>query len=49
MKSELVNKSVLLALVLLISALFLGMIWQFLLSIFMAGIFAAILSPAPAG
>jgi len=46
MKSELVNKSVLLALVLLISALFLGMIWQFLLSIFMAGIFAAILSPA---
>ncbi|MCL2789505.1 MAG: AI-2E family transporter [Desulfobulbus sp.] len=46
MKSELINKSVLLALVLLISALFLGMIKQFLLPIFMAGIFAAILSPA---
>jgi len=46
MKSELVNKIVLLALVLLISALFLDMIKQFLMPIFMAGIFAAILSPA---
>lgn len=45
MKRELINKSVLLALVLLISALFLGMIRQFLMPIFMAGIFAAILSP----
>ena len=46
MKSELINKGVLLVLVLLISALFLGMIRQFLMPIFMAGIFAAILSPA---
>ena len=46
MKRELVNKSVLLALVLLISALFLDMIRQFLMPIFMAGIFAAILRPA---
>ncbi|MCL2457992.1 MAG: AI-2E family transporter [Desulfobulbus sp.] len=46
MKRELVNKSVLLVLVLLISGLFLGMIRQFLMPIFMAGIFAAILSPA---
>ncbi|WP_310600676.1 AI-2E family transporter [Desulfobulbus sp.] len=45
MKRELVNKSVLLVLVLLISGLFLGMIRQFLMPIFMAGIFAAILSP----
>jgi len=46
MKRELVNKSVLLALVVLISALFLDMIHQFLMPMFMAGIFAAILSPA---
>jgi predicted PurR-regulated permease PerM len=46
MKRELVNKGVLLALVLLISALFLSMIRQFLMPIFMAGIFAAILRPA---
>lgn len=46
MKRELVNKSVLLALVLLISALFLDMIRQFLMPMFMAGIFSAILSPA---
>ena len=45
MKRELINKSVLLALVLLISALFLDMIRQFLMPMFMAGIFSAILSP----
>jgi len=46
MKRELINKSVLLALVLLISAVFLDMIAQFLMPMFMAGIFSAILSPA---
>ncbi|MGL5985646.1 MAG: uroporphyrinogen decarboxylase family protein, partial [Burkholderiales bacterium] len=45
-KRELINKSVLLALVLLISALFLDMIRQFLMPMFMAGIFSAIVSPA---
>lgn len=45
MKRELINKTVLLALVLLISALFLDMIGQFLMPMFMAGIFSAILSP----
>lgn len=45
MKRELINKSVLLALVLLISALFLDMIQQFLMPMFMAGLFSAILSP----
>ncbi|MGD9947681.1 MAG: AI-2E family transporter [Desulfobulbus sp.] len=45
MKRELINKSVLLVLVLLISALFLDMIRQFLMPMFMAGIFSAILSP----
>ncbi|MGE4558916.1 MAG: AI-2E family transporter [Desulfobulbus sp.] len=45
MKRELINKSVLLVLVLLISALFLDMISQFLMPMFMAGIFSAILSP----
>lgn len=45
MKRELINKTVLLALVLLISALFLDMIGQFLMPIFMAGIFSAILRP----
>ena len=46
MKRELINKTVLLVLVLLISALFLDMIKQFLMPMFMAGIFSAILSPA---
>jgi len=46
MKRELINKSVLLVLVLLISALFLDMIRQFLMPMFMAGIFSAIVSPA---
>ncbi|NLX18520.1 MAG: AI-2E family transporter, partial [Desulfobulbus sp.] len=46
MKRELVNKTILLLLVLLISALFLGMIRQFLMPMFMAALFAAILSPA---
>lgn len=46
MKRELVHNTVLLALVLLISALFFGMIQQFLMPMFMAGIFSAILSPA---
>ncbi|MDX9897193.1 MAG: AI-2E family transporter, partial [Desulfofustis sp.] len=46
MKRELINKSVLLALVLLISALFLDMIRQFLMPMFMAGLFSAMLKPA---
>lgn len=46
MKRELVHKTILLLLVLLISALFLGMIRQFLMPMFMAALFAAILSPA---
>jgi predicted PurR-regulated permease PerM len=46
MKRELINKTVLLVLVLLISAVFLDMIAQFLMPMFMAGIFSAILSPA---
>ncbi len=46
MKRELINKSVLLALVLCISALFLDMIQQFLMPIFMAGLFSAMLKPA---
>lgn len=45
MKRELINKSVLLALVLLISALFLDMIRHFLMPMFMAGLFSAMLSP----
>jgi predicted PurR-regulated permease PerM len=45
MKRDLVNKSVLLVLVLLISALFLGMIRQFLMPLFMAGLFSAMLGP----
>ena len=46
MKRDLINKSVLLALVLLISALFLDMIRQFLMPMFMAGLFSAMLKPA---
>ncbi len=45
MKRELINKSVLLALVLLISAVFLDMIQQFLMPMFMAGLFSAMLRP----
>jgi len=45
MKRELINKSILLVLVLLISALFLNMIRQFLMPMFMAGLFSAMLSP----
>ncbi|MDD2465010.1 MAG: AI-2E family transporter [Desulfobulbus sp.] len=45
MKRELINKTVLLVMVLLISALFLDMISQFLMPMFMAGIFSAMLSP----
>jgi predicted PurR-regulated permease PerM len=45
MKRELINKSVLLVLVLSISALFLDMIRQFLMPMFMAGIFSAMLRP----
>nr|WP_321465493.1 AI-2E family transporter [uncultured Desulfobulbus sp.] len=45
MKRELINKTVLLVLVLLISALFLDMIQQFLMPMFMAGIFSAMLRP----
>jgi predicted PurR-regulated permease PerM len=46
MNRELINKSVLLALVLLISAVFLDMIQQFLMPMFMAGLFSAMLRPA---
>lgn len=45
MKRERVHKVVLLGLVLLISAVFLEMIHQFLMPMFMAGIFSAIASP----
>jgi len=45
MKRELVNKVTLLSLVLLISALFLTMIHQFLMAIFMAGLFSAMVAP----
>ena len=45
MKRELVHKTTLLTLVLIISALFLTMIHQFLMAIFMAGLFAAMVSP----
>jgi len=44
-KPEAVNKLVLLALVLFISAIFLSMIHQFLMPLFMAGLFSAMLSP----
>ena len=45
MKRELVHKTTLLSLVFLISALFLTMIHQFLMTIFMAGLFSAMVSP----
>ncbi len=45
MKRETINGLVLLALVAVISAVFLSMIHQFLMSILMAGIFSAMLSP----
>ena len=45
MKRELVHKTTLLTLVLMISVLFLTMIHQFLMAIFMAGLFAAMVSP----
>jgi len=45
MTRELVNKTTLLSLVFLISALFLTMIHQFLMAIFMAGLFSAMVSP----
>ncbi len=46
MKRETVNRTVLLCLVALISAVFLSMIHQFLMPLFMAGLFSAIFSPA---
>ncbi len=46
MKRELVHKTTLLSLVFIISALFLTMIHQFLMTIFMAGLFSAMVSPA---
>ena len=46
MKQQLVNKATLLGLVFLISAIFLTMIHQFLMAIFMAGLFSAIVAPA---
>ena len=45
MKRELVHKTTLLSLVFIISALFLTMIHQFLMAIFMAGLFSAMVSP----
>ncbi len=45
MKRGIIHKTVLLILVLLISALFLSMISQFLMPIFMAGLFSAMISP----
>lgn len=45
MKREIVNKTVLLAMVFLISAIFLIMIHSFLMPIFMAGLFSAMVSP----
>ena len=45
MKKETINKSVLLLLVLFISALFLSMIRDFLMAIFLAGIFSALAYP----
>ncbi len=45
MKQQLVNKTTLLGLVVLISALFLTMVHQFLMAIFMAALFSAILAP----
>jgi predicted PurR-regulated permease PerM len=45
MKGETLNNLVLLTLVLIISVLFLTMIHQFLMPMFMAGIFSAMLSP----
>jgi predicted PurR-regulated permease PerM len=44
-KNPLINKAVLLVLVLAISALFLTMIHQFLMAIFMAGLFSAMVNP----
>lgn len=45
MRTEAVQKLVLLGLVLIISAVFLSMIQQFLMPLFMAGLFSAMLSP----
>ncbi len=45
MRRELVHKTTLLTLVFIISALFLTMIHQFLMAIFMAGLFSAMVSP----
>ncbi len=45
MKAELVNRTTLLCLVFLISAVFLSMIHQFLMAIFMAGLFSAMVMP----
>lgn len=45
MKKETIGKLTLLVLVLLISGLFLSMIHQFLMAIFMAGLFSAMVSP----
>ena len=45
MNQDTVNKSVLLLLLLVISALFLSMIQQFLMAIFLAGLFSALARP----
>lgn len=45
-QQQLINKTILLVLVGLISCLFLAMIWSFLMPIFMASLFAAMLKPA---
>ena len=48
-KNPLINKAVLLILVVAISALFLTMIRQFLMAIFMAGLFSAMVNPVYIG
>jgi predicted PurR-regulated permease PerM len=45
MNQDIVNKSVLILLLLVISALFLSMIQQFLMAIFLAGLFSALVRP----
>ncbi|KJR99679.1 MAG: permease [Desulfobulbaceae bacterium BRH_c16a] len=46
MNKDLISKTTLLGLVVVISALFLSMIHQFLMAIFMAGLFSAMVAPA---
>jgi predicted PurR-regulated permease PerM len=45
MRQESFNKAFVLLLLLFISAIFLAMIWQFLMTLIMAGIFSALFHP----